>query len=422
MDNLDDNRTYLQTIKTVFSSKNITTIAITTSMITLCDMGWRPFWPLYLKDALGASVWAISFLSMLEQSERLVFQLPGGVLADRFGRRRIIVYGTAIRIFTPLLYLWATDWITLIPALLLNGVTSIYMPAFNAIIADSLPNDERGAGYGAFRMITSIPQIFSPVIGGYLFDRMGPAEGFRLFMYISIIVNAIVTYTRYRIITETLFDEDEIEERKRPPVREQIIDTMSLGRDVWIMVLVETLGAFGSGIVFSLVPIYARDYIGLSYTQLGIVMTVGGVITTILAMPGGMLSDRVGRKPVISLSRILPSTALIGITFAQSFSHYVFTQVLSAVSQALGGGSRMGGGPAWQALIADLVPKEKRATVMGTLGTITGVIATPAALAGSWLWNQLGPVWPFRVSALTGLISVVIFIAGVREPLEKKGK
>ena len=82
----------------------------------------------------------------------------------------------------------------------------------------------------------------------------------------------------------------------------------------------------------------------------------------------------------------------------------------------------MGGGPAWQALIADLVPKEKRATVMGTLGTITGVIATPAALAGSWLWNQLGPVWPFRVSALTGLISVVIFIAGVREPLEKKGK
>ncbi|MCK5670834.1 MFS transporter, partial [Candidatus Bathyarchaeota archaeon] len=156
-------RSYWQTIKLVFSSKNITTIAITTSMITLCDAGWRPFWSLYLKDVLGASVWAISFLSMLGQSERLLFQLPGGVIADRFGRRKIIVYGTALRIFTPMLYLWATDWVTMIPALLLNGVTSIYMPAFNAIIADSLPEDERGAGYGAFRMITSTPRIFSPI-------------------------------------------------------------------------------------------------------------------------------------------------------------------------------------------------------------------------------------------------------------------
>ena len=74
------------------------------------------------------------------------------------------------------------------------------------------------------------------------------------------------------------------------------------------------------------------------------------------------------------------------------------------------------GGPAWQALVADLVPKEKRATVMGTIGTITGTIAAPASLAGSWLWNNLGPVWPFRASALAGLVAVSIFWVGVKEP------
>ena len=104
-------KTPFQVVKNVFSSRNILTIAVTTSMISLCDMGWRPFWPLYLNEVLGASVWAISFLSMLAQSERLLFQFPGGVLADRFGRRKIIVYGTALRIFTPVLYLWAKDWI-----------------------------------------------------------------------------------------------------------------------------------------------------------------------------------------------------------------------------------------------------------------------------------------------------------------------
>jgi len=410
----------IDVIKDVFSSRNILTIAITTSMITLCDMGWRPFWALYLNEVLGASVWAISFLSMLSQSERLLFQLPGGVLADRFGRRKIIVYGTALRIFTPMLFLWAKDWVTVIPALVLNGVTSIYMPAFNAIIADSLPDDERGAGYGAYRMITSTPQIFSPVVGGFLFERMGPAQGFRLFMYLSIIVNAIVTYARHRIITETLFDEEEMKKkaRTRPPIKEQVKDTMTLGRTVWIMVLVAVISAFAARMVYDLVALYARDVIGLSYAQLGIVTTVGGIITTVLAMPGGMLSDRIGRKPVISLSRVLTPISMFGVTLSQNFYHYLVSYGTNALSEALGGGGRMGsaGGPAWQALVADLVPKEKRATVMGTIGTITGTIAAPASLAGSWLWNNLGPVWPFRASALAGLVAVSIFWVGVKEP------
>ncbi len=413
----------LQVIKDVFSSKNILTIAITTSMITLCDMGWRPFWPLYLKEVLGASIWAISLLSMLSQSERLLFQLPGGVLADRFGRRKIIVYGTALRIFTPMLYLWAKAWVTVIPALLLNGVTSIYMPAFNAIIADSLPDDERGAGYGAYRMITSTPQIFSPVVGGFLFDRMGPEQGFRLFMYFSILVNAIVTYARHRIITETLFDEEEMKKRSssRPPIKAQIKDTMTLGRTVWVMVLVAVVSAFAARMVFDLIPLYARDVIGLSYSQLGIVTTVGGIITTILAMPGGMLSDRIGRKPVISLSRVLTPISMFTITISSGFYHYLTAYGINALSEAFGGGGRMGnaGGPAWQALVADLVPKEKRATVMGTIGTITGTIAAPASLAGSWLWNNLGPIWPFRASAIIGLIGVTIFWLGVKEPPKK---
>ena len=410
----------IDVIKYVFSSRNILTIAITTSMITLCDMGWRPFWALYLNEVLGASVWAISFLSMLSQSERLLFQLPGGVLADRFGRRKIIVYGTALRIFTPMLFLWAKDWVTVIPALVLNGVTSIYMPAFNAIIADSLPDDERGAGYGAYRMITSTPQIFSPVVGGFLFERMGPAQGFRLFMYLSIIVNAIVTYARHRIITETLFDEEEMKKkaRTRPPIKEQVKETMTLGRTVWIMVLVAVISAFAARMVYDLVALYARDVIGLSYAQLGIVTTVGGIITTVLAMPGGMLSDRIGRKPVISLSRVLTPISMFGVTLSQGFYHYLVSYGTNALSEALGGGGRMGsaGGPAWQALVADLVPKEKRATVMGTIGTITGTIAAPASLAGSWLWNNLGPVWPFRASALAGLVAVSIFWVGVKEP------
>jgi len=69
---------YMKTMRTVFSNRNILGIALTTSLITLTDMGWRPFWGLYLKNELGASIAAVGLLSMIQNSERLLFQLSGG--------------------------------------------------------------------------------------------------------------------------------------------------------------------------------------------------------------------------------------------------------------------------------------------------------------------------------------------------------
>ena len=137
---------YVKVFKDVISNKNILTIAITTSLISLADSAYRPYWSAYLKDVLFADTVVIGLLSTIASSERLLFQLPGGILADRFGRRKIIVYGTALRILPPIIYLLARHWTHTIPALLISGAASIYMPAFNAIIADSLPSEQRGAG------------------------------------------------------------------------------------------------------------------------------------------------------------------------------------------------------------------------------------------------------------------------------------
>jgi len=50
---------FLRVVRDVFSNRNILIIAITTSTFTLVDMGWRPFWTLYLKNELGASITAV---------------------------------------------------------------------------------------------------------------------------------------------------------------------------------------------------------------------------------------------------------------------------------------------------------------------------------------------------------------------------
>ncbi|MFB0557953.1 MAG: MFS transporter [Candidatus Bathyarchaeia archaeon] len=411
---------YLRVVRDVFSNKNILVIAITTSSITLVDMGWRPFWTLYLKNELGASITAVGLLSTIASSERLLFQLPGGLLADRYGRRKIIVYGTALRLLPPLIYLWATHWTMVIPALLISGAASVYMPAFNAIIADSLPETERGAGYGAYRTITSLPQVFSPVVGGIIMDSLGYREGIKIFLIAAFFVNLIVVISRYKVVTETLYQEDDpetqLESQVKKSLRSKLATTFDLPRTIWVMVAVAILGSFGMRMVWDFMSIYAVDIVGLSNTQLGIVQTTGGVISVVLAMPGGMMSDRFGRKPMILTSRLVSPVTNYLTTLATNFPQYYLISMMGNIGNALGGGGMYAGGPSWNALIADLVPREKRGTVMGTIGTVTGIVATPSSVIGGYLWQTYSPQIPFYISAIFGLIGAVVFAIGVKEP------
>ena len=401
-------------IKDVFSKKNILGIAITSSMWSLGNMGWRPFWSLYIKNELGASITVLGMLSMIQTSQSLLFQLPGGIIADRWGRRKIIVYGTSLRIIPPIIYLMATSWVHVIPAIIINGMASIYMPAFNAIIADSLPKTERGAGYGAYRMITSSPMALSPFIGGVVMDAFGYKEGVRIFLMISLLISIVITIVRWRVITETLVKESQ----PKRGIRSSFAVTLGgLPRTIKVMMVVAVLGSFGMRMVMQFLPIYAVEIIGITNTQLGVVQTVGGLISTVLAMPGGMLSDSLGRKPMILISRIIGPLATYGVSLAGNFQHYFIIRCTGRVGEALGGGALgFAGGPAWRALIADLIPPERRGTVMGTMGTLTGIVGAPSSLLGGYLWHIYSPQLPFQVSMALGLIGAAIFALGVKEP------
>jgi len=76
------------------------------------------------------------------------------------------------------------------------------------------------------------------------------------------------------------------------------------------------------------------------------------------------------------------------------------------------------GGPTWQALIADLVPAERRGSIMGLIGTITGALGAPAPWTGGYLYENFSPVFPFQTNILLRIIAVVILFF-LKEPEEK---
>ena len=406
-------REYWGMVRDVFSNRNILAISLTTSLWSLVQQGWNPFWPKYMLDNLGASVTIIGFITAITTAERLLFQLPGGILADRYGRKRIIVYGSLIRTLSPLIYLLAPTWEWIIPAALINGMASLYMPAFSAIVADSLPEKRRGAGYGAYNTITNVPMMIGPLIGGLAIEAYGYEFGVKVFLALQVVVGLVMTVVRHMILHETI-------ESRHVDSKAPLVPTGRVFREfpgtIKVMIVVAIIGSFSSRLVFDLINLYALEVLRLSPGQLGLINTAVGATSTLLALPGGMMSDRYGRRNNIMLGRTVSPISQGLVTLAGGFNSYFAVRVFNAAGIAIGGSGMETGGPSWNALIADLVPPEKRATVLGTIGTLTAVVAAPGSVLGGYLWDTVSPQLPFQLSMVVGLISAALFWVKVREP------
>ncbi|MBM3291981.1 MFS transporter, partial [Candidatus Bathyarchaeota archaeon] len=344
------------------------------------------------------------------------FSLPGGILADRYGRRKIIVWGTFLRTFSPLLYFLAPNWQWIIVAALFNGFNSLYMPAFQAIVADSIPSRSRGTGYGAYSTFTSIPMFFSPAIGGFCMDQWGYVDGIKRFLAISVVVNLIVTYVRWKYIKETL-------DTKRNPKNQSRFSMKSVTdqpKPIKVMLWVAVIGSFSTRLVMDFTNLYALDVIKITNTQLGLVQTIVGLLMAALALPAGMLSDKYGRKNNIMLSRVANPITQWLLAYTTDFPMYAGARFFNGVAMAFGGGGGYAGGPSWSALIADIVPPNKRATVIGTQNTVSALVGAPSAILGGWLWQIYSPQTPFIISGVIGLVAAGLFWWGVDEPTKEE--
>jgi MFS family permease len=135
----------------------------------------------------------------------------------------------------------------------------------------------------------------------------------------------------------------------------------------------------------------------------------------LITIPGGWLSDKAGERVGIATGMLLVAVSLlILINIPQG------NQSLYYVGWGTAG---MGVGiltPAYQSLISKAVPAHLRGTAFGLFGTSLGLVSLPAPWIGAQLWDQVGPRFPFMITAIVLLISVIPIWLKFRLPREEE--
>lgn len=378
---------------------------------------WRPFWGLYVLE-LGGSKAVLGALSTLQAFSNLLLQLPGGVLADRLGRRHVILAGALFGFLPPLIFRLSTHWTMLIPGIIASSLSALAVPARDALIAESLPPESRATGFGAYAMSWYLFIVLAYPFGGYMMDAMGVVPGVRLGLVLTFLVMVPIAAIQWRYVKETLRTGNGLrEEAAVPKPRVSLSLLRRAPREVWKLMAVAVLSSFGFQIFWSFVVIYCVEVLGMSKMQWSIVSIVANLVAACFMVPSGFLSDRARRRPYVILSQTLVSLASLGYVLSSGFWGVLLTRVVGGVGEGLGGNVMSSvGGPVWQALVTEVTPMELRGSILGLMGTLTGFLCTPAPMVGGFLYESVSPQSPFYVSLVLGSLGCLIFALFVREP------
>jgi MFS family permease len=135
----------------------------------------------YVVLLVGGSAATLGLIGFLSTIPNLVFALPGGVLADRYDRRKLLLafQGASMAVPVSLAVLWVTDLLTvpLMGGLALAGgvLGALSFPAFQGMLASTVPREDLESAVAINSMSMQVARFAGPAIAGFLLATAGPA-------------------------------------------------------------------------------------------------------------------------------------------------------------------------------------------------------------------------------------------------------
>ena len=360
-----------------------------------------PVLPLYARD-FGVSATMVGLTLTVFALARLILNIPAGLIADRFGRRVLLIGGPILTSIGMFGSGFAGDiWSLLIWRFVAGAGSAFFMSGALIYLIDIAPPDLRARYVATNQWALSVGVALGPGIGGLVAERWGLAAPFHL---VGVIALFAAVYAVFRL-PETRRSSSP-ERKDESPAREAARIARS-GPFLAIAFVTGTIFMTRAGTRATLVPLHADETLAWGPGELGLVFTVTGVMTLFTLWPATWATENIGRASVILFSAM---TAALG-TFVIGSSSTPMWFVLGNVILTLGTGTA---GPAPAAFVADLFPERMRGLGVGlyrSAGDVGFVLGPPAL---GWLSDNASMSVAFQTAGCLVGAAGVYFVLVTR--------
>lgn len=351
------------------------------------------FWSLYVLD-LGASVTFLGVLAFIPGVVRTFIQAPTGYISDRYGRKRLVVWGGFIASFAPFAYYLAPNWLLLVPGVILEAFTNAVLPARQAMFAAAVEPEKRATAFAAIHTFFSAAASIMPIVGGFLLERMGLTAGMKVAFLFTGVMMLAASLGRAMFLKEDIIQGDApgVDGFSFGRVLRDMFEPVAKNRGLKAAIAGSFLFSLTVGILTRYNVVYAVGVIGLSKVEWGLVAGALGVVGIFTRIPIGRMVDRLGRRMSILVSYAVRPLCILAFAFSGGFLQVLFAQLLDNIFGYIQQ-------PALEAFVIDVTPPSKIGRAYGAMSMIPGIALTVAPLLGAFIWEALGAAWAFYAAA-----------------------
>lgn len=354
--------------------------------------------PNFMSSVLHASFIDIGLIEGLAETVASILKIFSGAWSDRIGKRKgLLLLGYGLSALVKPLFLFANSVLIVLIARLADRVgKGIRSAPRDALVADVTSSGNRGAAYGLRQSLDTVGAVVGPLVALALMWLT--QSNYQLAFAIALIPAFAVVFLLYFGVKEPehksvlsadrLFDAKLLTElkTKMPPSFYLLVAT------VLLFSLANSSDAF--------LILKAREC-GMSIATCPLVLVAINISYALSAYPAGILSDRLGHGPLLTVAFFLYAITYLGFAFAGEQTVMLLLCLVYGLYLGLSQG-------VLSALVSQLTPAHLRGTAFGIVNFAVGLALLPASLLTGILYQHFGAAVAFVTCAVIAMLAALI--------------
>lgn len=368
---------------------NILLIGLVSLFIDMSTEMVYPIVPLLLTSTLGATPAIVGVVEGIAESIASFLKVFSGYIGDRYqNKKRLTFIGYSTAIVYKIFLLISTSWFGILIARLIDRTgKGIRTAPRDALVAQSCEKGKLGGSFGLHKMLDMAGSSIGALLAFiFISTGFGYNKAFIYSIIPAVIGIMIIPFIR---------------ENKQCEVKKEKLNLRGIHLDKKLKLYLAVLFLFCLGNSSNTFLLLKAKDIGFDSAQVILLYLIFNAVSSILAIPAGKLSDRLGRSAVLVPGYIIYGLVYIGFALFRSHTAVIILFISYGAYTAFISGAE-------RAFIAEAAPQGFRGTVLGLYGMLQGIGLLLSSIIAGAMWEYISPAATFMFGGITGIASAAL--------------